>query len=97
MVDIAPRPAAARELAGRGAIIVLFWRSDRPMLNEEIGATAGKVWEALDTKGEMSISALKKAVGNKDTLVDWAIGWLAREDKIAFKRERNVLKVTLNR
>jgi len=65
------------------------------MVVEEIGTTAGKVWHVLNTKGEMSISALKKALGGKDASVDWAIGWLAREDKISFRKDKNVLKVSL--
>jgi len=65
------------------------------MLTEEIGAAAGKVWKALDQNGEMSVAALKKAVGTKEPAVEYAIGWLAREDKVAFRKDKNVLKVSL--
>ncbi len=65
------------------------------MLTDQIGNTAGKVWHILDTKGEMSITALKKALGSKDSAVDWAIGWLAREGKLSFRKDKNVLKVGL--
>lgn len=65
------------------------------MVTSEIGHTAGKVWKTLHDKGEMSITALKKALGSKDASVDWAIGWLARENKLAFRKEKNVLKVSL--
>jgi hypothetical protein len=65
------------------------------MLTDEIGFTAGKVWQLLDTKGEMSVAAVKKAIGIKDFTVDWAIGWLAREDKLVFRKEKNIIKLGL--
>lgn len=65
------------------------------MTTHEIGITAGKIWKTLHAEGEMSVAALKKAVGVKNATVDWAIGWLAREDKISFRKEKNVLKIAL--
>ena len=65
------------------------------MTTHEIGTTAGKIWKTLHAEGEMSVAALKKAVGVKNATVDWAIGWLAREDKISFRKEKNVLKIAL--
>lgn len=67
------------------------------MLTADIGVTAGKIWQILSHKGEMSVTALKKAVGSKDALVDWALGWLAREDKIEFRKDKNVVKVELKK
>ena len=52
------------------------------MMQEEIGTTAGAIWHALTTKGELSLAQLKKDVKGKPPLFDWAIGWLAREGKI---------------
>lgn len=67
------------------------------MFTHSIGTVAGKVWQTLNTKGEMSMTALKKALGSKDASVDWAIGWLAREGKLAFHKEKNVIKVGLKK
>ncbi len=67
------------------------------MFVDEIGKTAGKVWTTLNTQGEMSIAALKKAVGSKDAAVDWALGWLAREDKLIFRKDKNVTRVELKK
>ena len=67
-------------------------------MNQEIGLLAGDIWHVLRDKGEMSVTALKKSVvakGTKDPVVDWAIGWLAREGKLAFRKERNTVKVFL--
>jgi winged helix-turn-helix protein DUF2582 len=49
---------------------------------QEIGETAGKVWQALSKNGSMSVAKLVDRVGgNRDVLMQ-AIGWLAREDKL---------------
>jgi winged helix-turn-helix protein DUF2582 len=67
-------------------------------MNQEIGSMAGAMWRTLHDKGEMSVTALKKSVAAKDTegpVVDWAIGWLAREGKIAFRKDRNTIKISL--
>lgn len=56
-------------------------------MNEEIGAAAGQVWQALADKGELSVVQLKKATGLDAPLLDWAVGWLAREDKLALVSE----------
>jgi len=61
-----------------------------------VGRTAGRVYQKLDAKGQMSMSRLKKEVGGNDTLVTMAIGWLAREGKVNLTKERNVVKVTLD-
>ncbi len=64
-------------------------------MNHEIGTMAGDIWRTLRDKGEMSVAALKKAVGAKDATADWAIGWLAREDKVVLRKERNAVKIAL--
>jgi hypothetical protein len=51
-------------------------------MHEEIGTTAGAIWQALKTKGELSLAQLKKDIKGTPPLFDWAIGWLAREGKI---------------
>ena len=56
-------------------------------MNEEIGIAAGQVWQALVDQGELSLPQLKKATGLDAPLLDWAVGWLAREDKLAFTPE----------
>lgn len=64
---------------------------------EESGTTAGKVWNELNDQSAMSVSALKKALAGKDASVDWAIGWLAREDKLSFRKDKNALKLSLKK
>jgi Winged helix-turn-helix domain (DUF2582) len=57
-------------------------------MQEEIGITAGVIWQALNANGEMSLAALRRDVNGKAPITDWAIGWLAREDKIIVTREK---------
>jgi Winged helix-turn-helix domain (DUF2582) len=64
-------------------------------MNEEIGKVAGSVWHILEAKGEMTLTKLKKEVGATGPVVDWAIGWLAREDKIDVTLEKRTARVCL--
>jgi winged helix-turn-helix protein DUF2582 len=54
-------------------------------LLEEIGETAGSVWRALESKGPQSLGALKKQVKAPGDVVLMAVGWLAREEKLALE------------
>jgi Winged helix-turn-helix domain (DUF2582) len=48
-------------------------------MEEEIGKTAGAIWDALNTRGEQSLGELKKAVKGKEPTFDWSIGgWRAK-------------------
>lgn len=62
---------------------------------EEIGRVAGCIWHALEAKGEMTLARLKKEVGIAGPVFDWAIGWLAREDKIELTQEKRAFRVCL--
>jgi Winged helix-turn-helix domain (DUF2582) len=64
-------------------------------MHDEIGKAAGKIWQTLNGKGEFSLEQLKKEVEGKSPLYDWAIGWLAREDKIVITPEKRSFRVQL--
>ena len=64
-------------------------------MQEEIGITAGAIWKILHAKGELSLSQLKKETKAKPLVFDWAIGWLARENKIAFKQQKRSIRIRL--
>ncbi len=64
-------------------------------MEEEIGKTAGAIWDVLNTRGELSPSELKKAVKGKEPAFDWAIGWLARENQIAITPEKRSFRIRL--
>ena len=64
-------------------------------MNEEIGKVAGSIWHALETNGEMTLAKLKKEVSVEGPIFDWALGWLAREDKINLSPDKNTFKAAL--
>ena len=64
-------------------------------MNQEIGTMAGAIWGALEANGETSLAKLKKDLKAASPLFDWAIGWLAREDKIDLTQEKRTMRVCL--
>jgi len=64
-------------------------------MQEEIGITAGAIWQALNTKGELSLAQLKKEVNGKASVFDWAVGWLAREDRIIITPQKRSFRLRL--
>lgn len=65
------------------------------MVTPSIGENAGKVWNALNKKGAMKISALKKTTRLDEKSLYLAIGWLAREDNVTFERKQRQTVVQL--
>ncbi len=66
-------------------------------MKEQIGDTAGKIWQALQNKDEVALSQLPKIVHEKDLLVYQGLGWLAREDKISYRVNGNKTFVSLHK
>ena len=62
---------------------------------KEISSTAGKVWETLGKKGEVSIEQLPRALKEKSAIVYQSLGWLARENKVEYKSNRGKTTVSL--
>lgn len=57
--------------------------------------TAGRAWRTLGEKGEMEISSLSKILNEREDIVNQAIGWLAREDKINYSTKKDKTFVSL--
>jgi len=51
-----------------------------------IGVAAGKIWSYLNQNGQASPSQIVRATGMPRDLVQRAIGWLARENKLEFEK-----------
>lgn len=64
------------------------------MITSKIGENAGLVWTALQG-GALTTKALKKATKLKEADLNLALGWLAREGKIAFEVTDEATTVTL--
>ncbi len=62
---------------------------------EQVGETAGKVWHTLNETGPLTVTQLKRKLNGTGELVGLALGWLAREDKIAISQDKKNFKVTL--
>ncbi|HKK20303.1 MAG TPA: winged helix-turn-helix domain-containing protein [candidate division Zixibacteria bacterium] len=65
-------------------------------MQELIGRTAGKLWDILKKKDEMSIAQLPKTLKEKDAVVFQALGWLAREGKVSYRTQGNRTFVKLS-
>ncbi len=61
----------------------------------EIGAAAGEVYRYLHENGEVSVSKLRKDLSLSTGRVDQAIGWLAREEKVDFLKDRRTTLIRL--
>jgi hypothetical protein len=53
-------------------------------MKDKVIETAGKTWRYLGQNGETNVTKLSTILKEKDEVVLQAIGWLAREDKIAY-------------
>lgn len=62
---------------------------------EQIGTTAGKIWSYLDTNEKATISKLSQELAESDRAILMGIGWLAREDKLAFSTQGRTTYITL--
>jgi predicted regulator of amino acid metabolism with ACT domain len=54
-------------------------------MTDSIGSAAGAVWTYLSESGAVSATKIAKDTGLDAKLVQRAIGWLAKEDKLSFE------------
>jgi len=64
-------------------------------MKHKIGETAGKIWMLLETKGELNIAQVPKLLKEKSMVVYQAVGWLAREEKIEFRKDATKVWISL--
>lgn len=64
------------------------------MINE-IGHVAGNIWKKLNEEGEMVITGLKRRTGLSVSMFYLGLGWLAREDKLNFRKDKRAIYVSL--
>jgi hypothetical protein len=64
-------------------------------MNDEIGNAAGLVWKALNREGKVTLARLRQRTGLSIELVNRAIGWLAREDKLTFEKKARSITISL--
>jgi hypothetical protein len=74
--------ARENKISREGNILKL----DTTNLTEPIGSAAGKIWDLLHSQGEVELSQVSKLINVNNNQTFSALGWLAREDKIQFKK-----------
>ena len=64
-------------------------------ITDQIGITAGDIWNVLAANDGLSVTKLVKQVGAPRDLVMQAVGWLARENKIQIVEAKRVKTISL--
>ncbi len=64
-------------------------------IKHQVGETAGKVWQVLEGQGPQTLAQLKKKLNGGGEILNFAIGWLAREDKVEITPEKKSLRIQL--
>lgn len=64
-------------------------------MKDQIGKTAGAIWEVLRSNNRMALSQLPRAVKERESVAYQALGWLAREDKIVYETQGKKTYVAL--
>ncbi len=62
---------------------------------EQIGDTAGMVWHYLNENGARSLTQLAKDIDAPRDVIMQAVGWLAREGKLAIEESRKQKLISL--
>ena len=64
-------------------------------INGKVGGAAGQVWHALSSEGPQTVSQLKTKLNGSSEVVNFALGWLAREDKVEIVQDKKSFKAKL--
>ena len=64
-------------------------------LEEQIGFSAGQIYEYLSSNGEATFSKMKKELDLKGNSADLGLGWLAREGKVDISKKGTSVSVRL--
>lgn len=64
-------------------------------LKDQIGYSAGQIYNYLNSKGEATFSKIKKELDLKGNFADLGLGWLAREDKVEISKKGASVSVRL--
>ena len=64
-------------------------------VTHQVGETAGAVWRLLNEDGPQTLAQPKKKMNGGGELLAFAIGWLAREDKLQIQPDRKSFRLQL--
>jgi hypothetical protein len=65
------------------------------MNTKAIGETAGQVWRTLGARKRVALTSLPKVMDQDGILIQQAVGWLARENKVEFEKQGRAVYVRL--
>ena len=57
-------------------------------IKAQVGETAGEVWRLLKSEGPQTMAQLKKKLKRTNELLNFAVGWLARENQVDIIEEK---------
>jgi hypothetical protein len=80
---------------GRRNKIMATSRKVNLTLEEQIGFSAGEIYEYLHTNGTTTFAKMKKDLDLKGNFADLGLGWLARENKVDIQQKGPAVKVSL--
>jgi Mn-dependent DtxR family transcriptional regulator len=66
-------------------------------MKDEIGETAGKIWEILKKRGEVNVTQLPRLLNEKSAMTYQGLGWLAREGKVEYQTKTGKTLVSLTK
>ena len=64
-------------------------------LKDQIGYSAGQIYNYLNSNGEATFSKIKKELDLKGNFADLGLCWLAREDKVEISKKGASVSVRL--
>lgn len=64
-------------------------------IHQEIINAAGKIYNYLSDKGEVTISKMKKDLDLYENFAEMGLGWLSREDKLEYTKNARSVSVKL--
>ena len=64
-------------------------------IREQVGETAGRIWHLLNDQGPQTLAQLKKSLNGSREVITFALGWLAREDKVDISQDKKNFRVAL--
>ena len=64
-------------------------------MQQEIINAAGQIYNYLAEKGEVSMNKLKKDLDLNGNFAEMGLGWLKREDKIAYTQKARSISISL--
>ena len=62
-------------------------RKEQKEMQTQIIESAGKIYNYLSDKGEVTINKLRKDMDLDDNFTYMGLGWLSREDKISYTQK----------